>query len=253
MQTNFRHLYYVTLHNFPIVFGRYTGSFSLHEPDFLVGLKDHGSSQLYYRQCCGTSVEKILSQKNNILILNPVEPVNLPQEITPRLEIAFSPVVLPAGAQKQVFLKFPVEIGVFLETDSVVSVLDIFSLVPAKYSLYGTPGTGLITRWYYSEVHDTLPPTDPVREGALCLTLNNHCTSAIEVGRTLLESYSMCLFYGDRVGMTVTMDIISPALAETTFAAVPGKGCETRSLDLYAARKFAVVPRKTFTMESGVL
>ena len=234
------------------MFGRYETPFSFRAPDLFIGLQDSGPSQLYVRECRGTRVEKILAQKNNTLIINPVEPVNLPEEITHYLEIAFCPVVLPAGAQMKIFLTFPVEIGVFIENDGIVSVLDIFSLTSARYSLYGIPSTGLITRWYSSEVHHTIPATDPLKEGVLCLTLNNRSSSAAEVARIVLESYGMCLFYGDRVGMTATMDIRSPALAETTFAAVSSPGCENRSIDLYAARKYVVVPRKTFMMESGM-
>ncbi len=95
------------------------------------------------------------------------------------------------------------------------------------------------------------PPTDPRREGVLELTIKNSSTRPADVSRAIFDSYSMCLFYGDRVRMTATMEIISPVIASTQFVTAGPKDCPYRSTDLYEGSAFSVNTRKVFIMESG--
>jgi hypothetical protein len=233
------------------VFGRYDQDFSVNEAEFTLRVDHSSSAPVYIRECCGVRVEKFLASGKEVILINPVEPVNLPQEITPYLEIAFPPVVMRAGGEKTVYLTFPIEIGVFLEGNGSYDVLDLFSLAPAKFSLYGSPDGGVITRWYASRLHATIPIVSPLREGVMELTLKNVSSGAIEVSRAVFESYGMCLFYEAQVGMKATMEIFSPHFAETIFSDMPCCGCTTRAIDLYTARKIPVVQHKGFYMEFG--
>ena len=234
------------------MYGRYDRGFSITEEKINLRIEQADTIPVYVRECKGARIEKYLAADYDAIHIHPVEPVNLPQEITHYLEIVFPTIVLPPAKQKRIFLKFPVEIGVFFEIRGEMHVLDIFSLIPTKFSLYGSPSRGVITRWYRSEIFSEIPATDMYREGVLELMLANRCSTTVDVSRAVFDSYHMNLFYGNRVGMTATMEVISPVIALTTFATTPPGGCPNRSIDLYTARKFAVGTFKGFLMEAGM-
>ena len=248
-----RHLYCPP--NPPLfVFGQHSGDFSHEEKDLSVTIDRSGPVPRYERQCGSDRITKILAISPEAAItISPVEPVNLPIEIAHHLEIVFPRIIMQPGESLVVNLKFPVEIGVFLQTGTDTSVIDIFSKNPVKYSLYGKPVTGLITRYYESGIYNEPPPTDPHFEGVMTLTLRNRYTGAVEVSRGVFECHAMKLFYGALVGMNATMEIISSAIAVTSFEETPPLNCPNRGIDLCSSRKLPIIPEQGFYMESGVL
>jgi uncharacterized protein len=248
-----RHLYCPP--NPPLfVFGYHPGDFSYTEKDLTITIDRSGPVPRYERECIGDRIKKILAVSPEAAItVSPVEPVNLPIEIAHHLEIVFPKIVMQPGQTMAINLKFPVEIGVFLQSGTDTSVIDIFSLNPSKYSLYGKPVTGLITRYYESDIYTVPPETDPHREGVMNLTLTNRYAGAVEVSRAVFECHAMKLFYGSRVGMNAMMEIISSAIAITSFEETPPPECPTRGIDLYSSRKLPIIPEQGFYMESGVV
>lgn len=247
----FRHLYCRQLLTVILVFGHYNRDLSYTDSEINIHLEHEHDLPKYVRDCCGNRTEKYLATPFDGFHIHPVEPVNLPTAITRYLEISFPLIVLPPSGETTIYVKFPVEAGVFFEVNGKLNLLDIFSLVPAKFSLYGLPSSGIITRWYASEVYRTVPSTDPRREGTLELTIKNSSTQSAEISRAIFDSNSMCLFYGERVSMTATMEIMSPVIASTQFVPAGPKDCPYRSTDLYEGSAFSVSNRKIFFMESG--
>ncbi|MFA4859659.1 DUF432 domain-containing protein [Methanoregula sp.] len=236
------------------MFGHHPGDFSYTEKDFSLTLDRSGPVPRYERQCGNEKIKKILAISPEAgITISPVEPVNLPIEIAHHLEIVFPTIVMQPGESMAVNLKFPVEIGVFLLTGTDTSVIDIFSKNPVKYSLYGKPVTGLITRYYESDIYQKPPSTDPHFEGVMTLTIKNRYAGAVEVSRAVFECHAMKLFYGSHVGMNVTMEIISSAIAVTSFEETPPPDCPNRGIDLYSSRKLPIIPEQGFYMESGVI
>ncbi len=232
-----------------LMFGSYAGSFSYRSEQISLGIDKF----LYHRSVTGEeAVEKRLASQADEIIVNPVEPLNLPEPISNHLEISFMPIVLAPGAERELYLKFPVEIGVFLKSGNDYDVLDIFSFTKTKYSLYGTPESGVITRRFGSEVFDSPPKADPFREGVLALSIKNSSPGWAEVTRVLFESSGICLYYGDIVSLVGQMTIFSPRLAETNVVDRPLLPGLHRSLELYTARKLAVVVKHGYFMEHGV-
>jgi hypothetical protein len=235
------------------VFGQQGLKFSFASGKLALQCRQSGDEWLYSRTCGTDRIEKLLTVSPDAAItINPVEPVNLPLEIAHHLEIVFPQIVMGPGQKKTVYLKFPVEIGVFLQSGNDISVIDIFSQNPTKYSLYGKPVTGLITRYYESGIYAEIPGTDRFYEGVITLLIDNTSASAVEVSRVVLECHTMKLFYGDRVGMRATMQIASSALAITSFDSVAPEGCPNRAIDLYTSRKLPIIPGQDFYMDSGV-
>lgn len=232
------------------VFGLHPGDFSFTEKDLTITIDRSGPSPRYERECTGNRIRKILAiSPEAAIIISPVEPVNLPVEIAHHLEIVFPRIVMQPGESMAVNLKFPVEIGVFLQAGMDTSVFDIFSLNPSKYSLYGKPVTGLITRYYESDIYSEPPETDPHHEGVMTLTIANHYTGAVEVSRAVFECHAMKLFYGSHVGMNARMEISSSAIAVTSFEETAPAGCPTRGIDLYSSRKLPIIPERGFYMD----
>jgi hypothetical protein len=233
------------------VFGRFPLDYSTSGPDISIRLSDAGSLLKYERDCQGNREERYLGRSFSAIHIYPVEPVNLPEPLTQYLEIAFPPVVLPPGAEQTVYVKFPVEIGVFLESEGKQAPLDVFSLMPAKFSLYGLPSSGVITRLYKSDLFTAIPTVDLYREGVMALTLKNCRTENAKVSRAVFDSSSMCLYYGSRVAMTATLEVFSEYLARTSFTDTAPSDCPNRAIDLYRTSSFALTSTKGYFMEAG--
>lgn len=207
-------------------------------------------SDVYRRECRGEVVEKLISGGKGFII-NPVEPVNLPREITHYLCIELKkPVLLEAGTKTEIFIKFPIEIGVFLKGKSV-SPIDIFTLSKPKYTLYGNPKSGVICRWYESDVYTELPKADPLKEGIIALKIENSDEEWVEVRKAVFDSYGMKIYYGDVVSMVAEMKVISKNVAETSFVDKPIKEGMKKSIELYVARKL-LIEKGAFLMEWGM-
>jgi len=235
------------------MYGTYNENFSNTGPDHSLSVSGPAGNRRYSRECSGKRIEKYLASDVGKIIINPVEPVNLPDGITSHLEISFDPVVIRPGDEKAIYLKFPVEAAVFLESDGSYDVLDIFSLVNAKYSLYGLPETGCITTWYRSGVYQEIPKTDPLREGVMELIVRNSGLGWVEVSRAVFRNTDMHLYYGDIVSMAAVMEIWNPKLARTSFRHRPLADNMTPSVELYTARKIPIVQQSGYTMEQGIV
>jgi len=165
--------------------------------------------------------------------------------------VEFTPMVIEPGAARTVYLKFPVEIGVFLESEKGIEVLDVFGTGTQKYTLYGPPTSGVIARWYRSAVYPEIPPVERFSEGIMEFSIQNASHEWAEVSSVVFDSVDMKIYYNDIVTTTATMRILSPAMAETDFIDAPLIPGMTRSIELYKARKIPVLDRG-YLMEWGL-
>ncbi len=226
------------------------GSFHRECGDIMVEIEQVNGLQTYRRRCGDQTFERILVSKTGEVIINPVEPVNLPKRITDRLQIEFTPMVIEPGATQTVYLKFPLEIGVLLDSAKDIEVLDVFAADSQKYTLYGSPTTGLIARYHRSEVYPESPSVDCFREGVMELSITNASHEWVEVSQVVLNSTDMKIYYGDFAAVIATINILSPTLAETAFIDAPLRPGMVKSVELYTARKIPVLNRG-YLMEWG--
>ncbi|RLI78597.1 hypothetical protein DRP05_06765 [Archaeoglobales archaeon] len=236
------------------MYGVYDYDFKFENQEITVGVEKRGGFLRYFRSLKNGSdnVEKILASDTGKIIVNPVEPLNLPKEITNYLEIEFEPIVIEPNSYRKVYLKFPIEIGVFAATKKSIDILDIFSLNNQKYSLYGPPDSGVICRWYKSDVFAGIPKTEILKEGVIELNIQNTSHEWVEMRRIVFESYGMKIYYNDIVSMVAVVKIINRMVAETNFINKPIKDGMKKALELYTARRIPVVERKGFLMEWGL-
>jgi hypothetical protein len=175
------------------------------------------------------------------------------------LELEFPPLVLEAGATETFFLTFPIEVGIFVEGLRETEVLDVFSVESPKYSLYGSPHQGIITRYATSGRHRDIPPVDGIREGVLKLAIRNSLSVWTRVSRLVLDEAQIHLYVSEFAGMMAMMRITGAEVAEVTGVDRALKGGMSRAHDLFTARRilrlgtspFPGVERKSFLMEAG--
>jgi uncharacterized protein len=238
------------------VYGTYDYSCHLREEEISIDVERSASQYTYKRTCRGESVERTIASESGSIIINPVEPLNLPKEVTRYLEVHFNTIFVEPEVTRKLYLTFPVEIGVFIRAKEDNDLLDVFSLAKPKYSLYGPPDYGRVTRWHESLVYPEAPEINPLREGVLELTLVNGGKTWIEVSRAVFVNAGMTIWYGDYVLMSAKMELYSNMVAETRILSTPGKKGMTRSIPAYSARKVSVVevvPEKIeFLMEFGL-
>jgi len=234
------------------VFGAYRIPFRIDIHGLCVRVETEGALSRYQRVSPDGSITKHLGYNEGRVVINPVEPVNLPTEVTGMLEFHFVPVTLRPNSRITLFLKFPVEIGVFVGAHENYSLLDVFSLARAKYSLYGTPEKGVITRHIECEALDSVPSTDPVEEGVLTLEFRNSSRDWVEVSRAVFDGSSMRLFYGSTVAMSGVMEVFSQTVAETKILDRPPDESMKQALRIYPTKKSLIPEKPSFLMEYGV-
>jgi hypothetical protein len=235
------------------LFGYHEIPLKISQEGFSISAEPVDEIVVYRRECSQEKVDKALLVTDAQLLLNPVEPLNTPKEITPHLLIEFDKMLaVEPKARRRIFLTFPVEIGVFISTKRENENLDVFSFQRQKFTLYGDPRTGVICKYWKSGIFSTPPAADPLREGILRLTITNTSGNWTEVTKAVFNAYAMKIYYNDdMVSMKATMKILGPHMAETNFMDSPLKKNMTNSLELYIARKLAVTEPK-FVMELGI-
>jgi len=234
------------------VFGEYDYPFLVESGPVRIEIVEDGGFFIYHRSSDHGEVHKIICGRRGKIVVSPVEPVNLPEEVTKYLEIRFTPVVIEPDSVQEFYLKFPIEIGVFLKGKGEGDILDIFGLTRAKYSLYGTPDDGIITRYYESPIYGRIPVCDPVREGVLSLTVRNSSRGWVEVSRVVIDCSSLYLYYKNMVSLAGQMEIFSRDIADVRIDDRPIVAEMIPASLLSRARKTIIPDKIPFTMEYGV-
>lgn len=214
---------------------------------------------LYRRECGDEKAEKILPVSTEKIIINPIEPMNKPKKLTSNLLIEFeTTLVVEPGATQQIYVKYPLEIGVFIlgQGNDDFKIFDIFTLMKPKFTLYGDPSTGVLCKYGKSAVYSSIPSVNPIHEGVIELSITNTSTGWVEVTKAVFNAYGMNMYYNDYlVAMKANMNIQKKELAETDFSDSPLETGMKKSLKLYTikqvVKKVAITTTK-FVMEEGI-
>jgi len=236
------------------MYGYHAIPLRLEQEGITLSLEQEGENVLYRAVSPTGELEKVLLARAEQVLINPVEPLHKPKELTSSLLIEFERnLLVEPGATRTIFVTFPVEIGVFVIGEgSGHEILDVLTLAVQKFTLYGDPRTGVICKYWLSHISSAPPPVNPLHEGVMELTLINSNTDWVEVTRAVFNAYGMKIYYSDSlVSMRASMKIMPRRLAETEFLDAPLVPGMTKSLELYPARKLPVVPMK-FVMEAGL-
>jgi hypothetical protein len=235
------------------MFGCYDIPFELEKEGIAVSIENEGKGLVYRSACAGARLEKILLAETGNVFINPVEPLNKPKELTPNLLIEFEMTLLiEPEATRKIFITYPIEIGVLISTKTAVDVLDIFTLVRQKLTLYGDPRSGAICKYWLSNVYSSVPSLNPLHEGIIELSITNTTKEWVTVTKAIFNAYGMKIYYrDDLVAMKASMKITHGNIAETDFVDAPLEPGMKKSLELYTVRQLAVTTTK-YIMEAGL-
>ncbi|AKB81454.1 hypothetical protein MSBR3_0876 [Methanosarcina barkeri 3] len=246
------------------MYGYYNPPFSVEQEGIAISVEKVGEQWIYRRKFGTENVEKIILGDNKRLIVNPVEPLNTPKEITPNLLIEFEKTLLLAGgAKRKIFLTFPIEIGIFIadKEDKNLQLLDVTSLVRQKFTLYGEVSNGVICKHWKSQIYSISPSPNPLQEGIMELTIRNASSDWATISKVVFSAYGMKLYYAGDVFMRAHMDILNRNTAETGFElqklsgelkSSPLKEIKARkeAFGVYSLKKLGIMPLN-FYMGSG--
>jgi len=235
------------------VYGTYRADFIFERQGVLLQIRKTTAGLAYERRENGSSARRVLPSSVKEIVIHPVEPVNLPKEITKYLEVQFDTVLIGPGERRTIYLTYPLEIGVFAASDEGNHVIDNFSFRSPKFSLYGPADAGVVCRWYRSRVYAEPPPTDSVADGVIELHLKNNCQAWVEVSDAIFEANGMVMYFdGSQVAMIAEMAVVSRIVAETRFVDRPLREGMTQAIELHKARGIPGVDFYAATRLPGV-
>lgn len=234
------------------MFGIRKYPFEFQQGDLSLSIETRDRYCHYHRSIPGDVCSKMIGNREGRVVINPVEPVSLQNGVTGITEFHFTPIALEPGATVKFYTVFPIDIGVFLEAPDGYDLLDVFTLTKQKYSLYGTPEKGFITRHIEAAIYDAIPQTDPMTEGVMEISVQNCGQGWVEVSRAVFEQSTMHLFYGSMVSMKAEMDVYTRLMAETRVLERPLETEMKQSIRLSSSRRSLIPERPSFVMEYGV-
>ena len=231
------------------MFGKYDLSTKLKEQDIEITVEGRGKRKRYYRRAGAEEVEKFIYADGGNLVVCPVEPVNVPDmTISEHLLIEFDkPFVIESGTKDTFYAKFPVEVGVFLVDRKDVEQIDIFTKTKPKYTLYGPPESGVICKWWKSEMYTEKPEVEKLYEGVVRVDITNNYYEWAEIEKVVFRALDMKIFYDDHAYMHAYLKILKKGMGETTFNSRKPKNMQ-ESIDIYLAKGIKKFEKK-FVME----
>ncbi|UCF07706.1 MAG: DUF432 domain-containing protein [Thermoplasmata archaeon] len=235
------------------MYGSHDVPLTIEEDGVSISVSKEGKGLLYRRKCCDEEMDKVLLTEQGKILVNPVEPQQKPKTLTPYFLIEFEkPVIVDPRQRKRIYLKFPIEIGVFITGRDEFKLLDVFTMMKQKFTLYGDVREGIICEHWKSPIFQNAPPVDPLKEGVVELYITNATSRWIELTRVVFNAYGMKIYYSPTmVSMRANMKVNSPVVAEVEFYDSPIYKDMIKSLELYTARKITM-PTTKFVMEWGL-
>lgn len=235
------------------IYGHQKIPFRIQNDDFSLSIERDGENCIYKREFGIETEEKLILGKYKEILIQPVEPLTKPRNITPYLLIDFKhPFVIKAKTSRYIYLKFPIEIGVFLLSEKVYEKLDTFTFLRPKYTLYGNPKRGDICRYFQSAVYTELPSADILREGVIHLKAVNKSPEWVEVSKVVFNAYGMKIYYDDKlICLNAEFDTQNRTDAETGFVDSPLNLGMKKSTELFLSKKLALTSTK-FVMREGL-
>ncbi|HDS59065.1 MAG TPA: DUF432 domain-containing protein [Thermoplasmatales archaeon] len=233
------------------MFGTYNLDVHLEEEGIELRVEGTGRRRRYYRKAGGEEVEKVVYADRAKLIVCPVEPVNVPDTTISEhlLTELTTPAVIASGSRDTFYVKFPVEIGVFVVDSRDVERIDIFTKTQPKYTLYGPPERGIVCKWWKSDLYMEEPEVDRLFEGVMQVDVKNDYYQWMELHHVVFWAFDMKIFYNRHAFMHAHLTIQKRTIGETSFITHKPKNMH-KAVDIYQAKGLKKLKEK-YVMEWG--
>lgn len=183
-------------------------------------------------------LEKMIPTKSDELVLelSPIRPLNHPAKRTNFVYLELeTPVFLSEGSAATIFVRFPIEIGVFLIHGDHKDSLDWFTCDPSnsRFGLYGTPESGTLCKYAKSEIVESYEDSVPFVNGVLEISIQNELDEGHSISKIVFPISDNSLYYEDSKAILdsiiatlkkkVTLEIldISSKSIQTTWTRAP--------------------------------
>ena len=242
-------------------YGKFNFDYSINFQGLKLGFEDKNGMYHYKRDIVGWKHESNIATQTKTFYLQPIEPLNLPDNVTDFIEIEFKEITIEPEGKAVVFLTIPIEIGVFLEAkNGERNLLDIVTFCHPKFSLYGAASRGVITRFHKSEVYAMPPSVDNYKEGLLRLEIENDTDEWATIGRVVIYQKGLVLYYDETtVSASAKMIIRTHDVADVVGIDQPIREEMTESVQVFEQRRTTpfcniegALLDSTFTMDMGM-
>jgi hypothetical protein len=119
----------------------------------------------------------------------PNPPIRTPKEVAKNVYIKFkSPVIVDQGSVAVLYSKIPIEIGVYRQHKDEELLMDVFSVIPPRYALYGTPEAGVVCRYVEAEgvTEESALEVKQYEEAKVRIRVTNDINNVIKITKIII-------------------------------------------------------------------
>ncbi|MBL7017429.1 MAG: DUF432 domain-containing protein [Nitrosopumilus sp.] len=147
-------------------------------------------------------IEKIIPIQSSKLQIElcPIRPLNFPARRTNHMYLDVdTPVFLSENSSATVFLRCPIEIGVFFVHDGHKDSLDCFTCDPvnSRFCLYGSPESGTLCKYAKTEIVESYDDSIPFINAVLKVNLQNTLSKGLSITKVVFPVSSNSIYYKD--------------------------------------------------------
>ncbi|MCV0373793.1 MAG: DUF432 domain-containing protein [Nitrosarchaeum sp.] len=147
-------------------------------------------------------IEKIIPTQSNELTIEicPIRPINYPAKRTSYVYLDLeTPIFLSEGSAATIFVRCPVEIGLFLIHDGQKDSLDWFTCDPehSRFGLYGSPESGTLCKYAKSEIVESYDDSIPFVNGVMEINIQNELSGGHSISKIIFPITEHSLYYRD--------------------------------------------------------
>jgi hypothetical protein len=126
----------------------------------------------------------------------PVPPILTPKQVAKNLYLKFNtPVIVDQRSEVVVYARMPIEIGIFRQSEDEEILIDAFSPTTQRYALYGSPESGVVCRFAYTEAtgnKDEIVP-EKYKEALVRIKIRNDIDNIVKVSKVIVPLDSIIL------------------------------------------------------------
>ncbi len=177
-------------------------SLDLNLPNIEIKIKKIGENVFSYarRDSENDLIEKIIPTKSSKLQVElcPIRPLNFPAKRTSFMYLDIdTPVFLSEDSSATVFLRCPIDIGIFLVYDNHKDSLDCFTCDPvnSRFCLYGSPESGTLCKYARTEIVESYDDSIPFINAVLKINLQNQLSKGLSMNKVVFQMSENSIYY----------------------------------------------------------
>lgn len=197
----------------------------LREEGITLRLERQGSFTLYQRDGGfpeGSLKKIIATSREENFIVYPVHSIH--PEISTNLMLRLSrSIIVAPHSTTTVYVKVPISVGVYVFEGEAQILIDFFSRYQYKYALYGPTASGIICRFYRTDVY-LQAPEEELWSATTKIVIENFSENFCEV-KNVVFPFLSAMMYVDERGVAymeiIRLQISRDGLGNTSLEGVP--------------------------------